>query len=127
MNIIMKNFLKSFYFAFKGIYQLFKKERNAKIHLLASIVVICCSIFFKISEIEWIIVLFSIAIIFMAEAFNTSIEKIVDFISPEYHHKAGQIKDLSAGGVLIISIAVAIVGLIIFIPKIVIHISCFFK
>jgi len=116
-NYKMKRFIKSFYFALKGIYQLLKNERNAKIHLLISIAVIGFSFYFNISKLEWIIIIFSIAAVFTAEAFNTSIEKMVDFVSPQHHEKAGQIKDLAAGAVLITAIAVAIVGLIVFIPK----------
>jgi diacylglycerol kinase (ATP) len=116
-NNKMKRFIKSFYFALKGIYQLFKNERNAKIHLLISIAVISFSFYFNISKLEWIIIIFSIAAVFTAEAFNTSIEKMVDFVSLQHHEKAGQIKDLAAGAVLITAIAVAIVGLIVFIPK----------
>jgi diacylglycerol kinase len=70
-----------------------------------------------LSTLEWMIVLFCIGWVISAESFNTAIEYVVDFISPDYHIKAGQIKDLSAGGVLIISITSSIIGIIIFLPK----------
>lgn len=110
--------INSFKYALKGIFNLFKSERNAQIHLLLAIITIAFSIYFQISNIEWILVILSIAIVFAAEAINTAIEKTVDFISPEYHEKAGEIKDISAAAVLLVAIAVAIVGAIIFLPKV---------
>lgn len=114
----MMKILHSFGYALKGIFTLFKNERNAQIHLILAFITVIFSIFFKISNTEWILVIISIAIVFAVEAINTAIEKTVDFISPEYHEKAGEIKDISAAAVLLVAIAVAIVGAIIFLPKV---------
>lgn len=110
--------LKSFKYAFNGLRILIKEEHNARIHLFATICVIIAGLFFNISMNEWIGVIFSIGLVFSLEIINSSIENIADFISPERHEMIKKIKDLSASGVLISSITALIIGLIIFIPKI---------
>ena len=116
----MKNqqgLLSSFRFAFKGVGKLFN-ERNARIHLAAAVLVVAMGAYFQISSQEWVMVIFAIGLVMAAEGFNTALENIVDLISPEIHEKAGNAKDLAAGSVLITSIAAAIIGLIIFLPRI---------
>ncbi len=110
--------LKSFKYAFNGLRILIKEEHNARIHLFATICVIIAGLFFNISMNEWIGVIFSIGLVFSLEIINSSIENIADFISPERHEMIKKIKDLSASGVLISAITALIIGLIIFIPKI---------
>jgi len=110
--------LKSFKYAFNGLRILIKEEHNARIHLFATICVIIAGLFFNISMNEWIGVIFSIGLVFILEIINSSIENIADFISPEKHEMIKRIKDLSASGVLISAITALIIGLIIFIPKI---------
>lgn len=109
---------KSFVYAFAGIKELIKKEHNAWIHCFATICVIVCGIFFNISRMEWIAVSICIGMVLMAEAFNSAIERLTDIVSPEYNKKAGKVKDLAAGAVLLAAIGAATVGLIIFIPKV---------
>lgn len=108
----------SFYYAGKGIASFFRFERNARLHLMAAILVVAASIYFRISGTEAILVTISIGFVWMTEMFNTCIEKLIDFISLERLPLLGIIKDLSAGAVLISSIAALVTGLIIFIPKI---------
>lgn len=108
---------KSFYFALKGIYILFKEEINARIHLLVALSVILSGWMLKISITEWCLVTLCITLVIMAEAFNTAIENLTDLVSPDIHPLAGKTKDLAAGAVLIISIGSSIVGLVIFLPK----------
>jgi diacylglycerol kinase len=110
--------LKSFKYAFNGLRILIKEEHNARIHLFATVCVIIAGLFFNISMNEWIGVIFSIGLVFSLEIINSSIENIADFISPEKHEMIKKIKDLSASGVLISAITALIIGLIIFIPKI---------
>lgn len=109
--------IKSFKFAFKGLLLLFRNEHNAWIHLFAAILTVIAGFYFHISPVEWMIVSLSIGAVLAAEAFNTAIEQIANFIQPEQDKRIEQIKDLAAGGVLIIAIATLAVGLIIFIPK----------
>ncbi|WP_337044105.1 diacylglycerol kinase family protein [Emticicia sp. 17c] len=109
--------LRSFKYAFQGIGVLLH-ENNARFHLFATVVVILLGLLLHISHTEWAFVIMLIGLVWAAEAFNTAIEKICDFISSEYHPLIGKIKDLAAAGVLIISIVAVIVGIIIFLPKI---------
>lgn len=110
--------IKSFGYAFTGIYELIKSEPNARIHLLATIVVAFAGFFLKISSAEWCVVLIVIALVWAAEAFNTVIEKLSDYLFPEYHETARMAKDVSAGAVLICAMVALAIGLIIFVPKI---------
>lgn len=116
MNI--QKMLKSFKFAVNGLVELAKSENNAKFHLLATIVVIIVGFLLKISQTEWITIVFAVGMVWSAEAFNTAIEKLCDFVSPNYNELIGKTKDLASGGVLAVSIAAAIAGMLIFIPKI---------
>lgn len=109
----------SFKFAFRGIILLFKNEHNSWIHLFLSILAIGLGFYFEISKLEWIGVIVSIGIVLAAEIFNTAIEQIANFIQPNQDGKIAQIKDLAAGGVLITAITAFVVGLIIFLPKII--------
>lgn len=110
--------LKSFKYAFNGLRILIKEEHNARIHLFVTIGVLIAGLFFKISINEWIAIIFSVGLVFCLEIINSSIENIADFISPERHEMIKKIKDLSASGVLISALTALIIGLIIFIPKI---------
>lgn len=109
--------IKSFKYAFAGIWSLLRNENNAQFHFLASIMVIFAGFYFKINSSEWLIIVFSIALVWSAEAFNSAIEKICDKISPEKDPIIKTIKDMSAAGVLFLAIASAVAGCIVFIPK----------
>ena len=110
--------LKSFKYAFNGLRILFKEEHNARIHLFAMICVIIAGFFFRVSLFEWIAIVFSIGLVFSLEIINSSIENMADFVSTDRNEKIKKIKDLSASGVLISALTALIIGLIIFIPKI---------
>ena len=110
--------LRSFRYAGIGIFRLFRFENNARIHLLACILVIIAGYWFKISATEWCLIVISIGLVWSAEAINTAIEKLADVVSSEYHPAIKDVKDLAAAGVLILAISAAIVGGVIFIPKI---------
>ena len=111
--------LKSFKFAFNGIKLLITREHNAWIHCFAAVCVIIAGYVFGISTTEWVAVVFAIGTVLAAEAVNSSIEAIADLVSPGYNEAIKRTKDLAAGAVLILAIAAAIVGLIIFVPKII--------
>ena len=111
--------IKSFSYAFKGLYDLVKSEPNARIHLVATIAAVSAGIFFRISNTEWCIILIVIALVWAAEAINTVIEKLVDHLFPEYHETARIVKDIAAGAVLVCAIVALICGLIVFLPKLV--------
>ncbi len=110
--------LRSFRFSFLGIRWLIEGENNARFHLLATVVVIFAGFYFDLSTVEWAIILTQIGLVWATEAFNTAIEKICDFVSPERREVIGKVKDLASAGVLIVAVVAFVVGLIIFIPKI---------
>jgi diacylglycerol kinase (ATP) len=108
---------KSAKYAFDGIINFFKAEHNAILHLLATIAVLIFAIIFHVSGVELIALIFAIGFVWAAELFNTSIEKMMDFISTEQHPKIKLIKDLSAAAVLVAACVAIAVGCIVFIPK----------
>ena len=111
--------IRSFSYAFKGLFELVKSEPNARIHLVATIAAVSAGIFLRISNAEWCIVLIVIAFVWAAEAINTVIEKLADHLFPEYHETARIAKDIAAGAVLVCAIVALICGLIVFLPKLV--------
>lgn len=111
--------LKSFRFAWDGIVSFFRYEHNAQIHLAITVLVLVLSVTLRLTKWEAIAVVFSVALVWVAEMFNTVIEKTMDFISTERHPQIKLVKDIAAGAVLIAAIAAAIVGCIIFIPKLI--------
>ena len=113
-----KKRLESFGHAFNGIGVMLKEEHNSRIHLLAAFLVIIAGFYFDISTTEWFAIVISIGIVFTAEAFNSSLENVADFISPEKHEQIKKVKDLAAAGVLMSALAALAIGLIIFLPKI---------
>ena len=110
--------LASFRYAFNGLKILIREEHNARIHLFAACCVLIAGAVFKISLSEWIAVIFCIGWVIALELINSAIENTADFISKEKNETIKKIKDLSAGAVLIAAIASAVIGLIIFLPKI---------
>ncbi len=108
--------LRSFRFAFNGIISFLRKEHNAWIHLLATIVVITLGFITNVSSGEWLALLLAVALVWMSEMFNTCIEKLIDFVSTDRHPSLKFIKDVSAGAVLVCAIISMVIGLIIFIP-----------
>lgn len=113
----LNKLIKSFGYAFRGLADLIKSERNAKIHLFITILVIIAGFIIKINATEWCIVLICIALVISTEALNTSVEKIIDHLFKDKNETARIVKDISAGAVLICAIISVICGLIIFLPK----------
>lgn len=115
-NFFIKLF-KSFGYAFKGIALLFNTQNNAKIHLLVGTFVIILGFLFQLLWYEWALIVFAIGFVLASEAINTALEFLVDMISPTYQPKAGQVKDLAAGAVLLAATTALIIGLLVFVPK----------
>lgn len=110
--------IESFKHAIHGLRSLFHQEPNARIHLLATLVVLLASWYFDIDRMEWTAILMCIGMVISAEIFNTSIENICDHISPEYHQRIKIIKDLAAAAVLVTAFIALIVAAFIFGPRI---------
>lgn len=112
--------MQSFRYAFHGIKLLVLHEHNAWIHCFAAICVIIAGLLFGLSRLEWIAIAIVIGMVIAAEAVNSSIEALADLVSPEYNEAIKRTKDLAAGAVLILAITAAVIGLLIFLPKIIV-------
>lgn len=110
--------LRSFRYAFRGILFMVKTQHNFWIHLVLAVLVIAAGFIFCISLTEWTLVVFAIGLVLSAEVFNSAIEQLTDLTSPDFHPRAGRVKDLAAGAVLLTAIAAVLIGLLIFVPKI---------
>ena len=115
----IKRLKKSFGYAFKGIDDVVSNEPNMKIHVSVAILVVIMAFLLKVSLMEWIILVLLIGAVLAAETINTTIENLVDMYTKEYNENAKVVKDTAAGTVLILAITAAIIGLMIFIPKII--------
>ncbi len=104
-------------FAFRGAILLIRTEASIKIQVFIAIVMTAVGFYFDLTATEWILQILAIALVLGIEGMNTAVEKIADFIQPEHDPKIGFIKDISAGAVMLVSIASAIIGLIIYLPK----------
>ena len=110
--------LYNFRYAFRGVRILLRDERNAWIHVASAVIVILAGACLRLSPTEWLVVVVVIAAVIAAEAFNSALERLCDRVSTEHYPLIGETKDLAAGAVLITAIGAAVVGLIIFVPKI---------
>ena len=111
--------MKSFVYAFAGIASAVRGERNMRIHLLAAVAAVSLGAWLGLSACEWTAVVVCCALVMSLECLNTAIEAAVDLASPDIHPLAKKAKDCAAGAVLIAAIGSAIVGCIIFAPKVV--------
>ncbi len=114
----LKKRLQSFKYAFNGLRVLIKEEHNSRIHLVAMLIVIAVGFLFNVKSYEWISIVLSIGIVIAFELINSAIENLADFITSDKHELIKKSKDLAAAGVFCSSIAACIVGLIIFVPRI---------
>ena len=112
-------FKKSFNHATDGIEYAINHERNLKIEIFMGILVSIAGFLFKISILEWLIIILVISMVICLELVNTSIERTVDLVTKEYKDLAKNAKDVAAGAVLIMSMFSVVVGIIIFLPKII--------
>lgn len=121
----MKNFfsiqrlVRSFGYAIKGLLHVLATQANMQIHALAIVVTTFAGLYFQISRGEWIVQTIAITIVIAAELFNTAIEQMMDLLHPERDVKAGLIKDISAGGVLVAAIGAVVVAVFIYGERIV--------
>ncbi len=110
--------IKSATHAWRGIMILFKTGHNMWVILFFGLLVACLGFILNISSTEWVMVVFAIGLVIITEAINTAIEIDIDLTSPEYHPYARDTKDVAAAAVFLSTFVAAIVGLIIFLPKI---------
>ncbi len=103
--------------ALRGCAKLFGSERNARIHLAVFVLVVVAGIYFSLDRMEWVAILLASGVVIAAEAMNTAIEGTIDLLHPQFDEKAGRIKDIAAGAVLIVTCAAIATGILVFLPK----------
>lgn len=114
----LKNRIRSVGFSLRGIAVLIRTEKSIKIQLFAAVFITMVGFFANLTATEWIAQCIIIGLVLVAEALNTAIEKIADFVQPEYDEKIGLIKDIGAGAAGIAAIISLIVAGIIYLPRI---------
>ena len=115
----MKKFLFSFAYAFKGLQYAFRTQLNFKVHSISALAAVLLGYWLNIETNDWLWICLAIGLVLISELFNTALEVLVDLVSPEYHPKAGAVKDLSAAAVLITAALAIAIGLMVFLPKII--------
>lgn len=104
----------SLWIALEGLKQVLLAEPNARIHAVLTLAVFAGAWLFKLNAREWAILALTVGLVWMAEAFNTAVERLVDLVQPEYHPAAKAVKDISAGAVLVSALTAVLVGLLLF-------------
>ena len=122
----VKRQTQSFRYAFRGIKYVVQNEHNMHIHLLASVCVVLFGFLLQINVTEWCFLVFAIGFVLFAETINTSVELLTDLVSPDFHTLAEKTKDVAAGAVVIASLTAAIIGMLVFLPKIYVLVVDFF-
>jgi len=113
-----RTFFDSFRLAFQGLAFIVANERNMKVHLFFALCALASAVFFRIPAIEFIFVVFAIALVLIAEAANTAFELLLDFVHGDaFHPNVKLLKDIVAGGVFIAAVNAFIIGAVIFIPR----------
>lgn len=107
---------KSFTYAGRGLWVFVKTTHNAWVHIAIFVIAVALGVYFGITRMEWMMLVFSGGFVLVAEAFNTAIEIDINLTSPDFHPYAKDTKDVAAGAVLISAITACIIGLLIFVP-----------
>ena len=116
-NTFFTGRLKSITYAFKGAVKLVTTEHSVMVQFSTGILLIVAGFYFNISTTEWLFQTLAIGLVLSIEGLNTAVEKVADFIHPEYHERIGFIKDIAAGAVFFAALTAIAIGLIIYIPK----------
>lgn len=116
-NSFFSGRLKSIGFAVKGAFKLITTEHSVMVQSLLALIMIVAGFVFHISREEWMMQILAFGLVLGIESLNTAVEKIADFIHPEFHDRIGFIKDIAAGAVMFAATAAIAVGLLIYVPK----------
>ncbi|GAA3960605.1 diacylglycerol kinase [Mucilaginibacter dorajii] len=116
----MKRLIRSFGFAFKGLRYATASQPNFRIHLVLAVIAVVLGFVLGISFSEWEWIVLAIAFVLVVELLNTGIETLTDLVSPGYNEKAGRVKDVCAGAVVIAALFALITGIVIFLPKLIV-------
>jgi diacylglycerol kinase (ATP) len=115
--------VESFVAAARGLVFVLASQTNARIHLAATLAVVALGLFFGVDSQDWRWLGLAIALVWIAEAFNTALESLADAVHPAQHEGIGRAKDVAAGAVLVAAIAAAAIGASIFVPRILARLS----
>lgn len=115
----IKKFINSFSYPIKGLRYAYKNEQNLAVDVGIALLVVIFGFLFRINKYEWAILVLTIGLVISCELINTAIEAVVDLVTEEYHPLAKVAKDTSAAAVLVFALVAILVGLIIFVPKII--------
>ncbi len=115
-NSFVKGRIKSFKYAILGAYKLITTEHSIMVQFSTGVLVTMLGFVFDISKTEWLFQTFAIGLVLAIEGLNTAVEKIADFIHPDFNEKIGFIKDIAAGAVTFAVVSALIIGLIIYVP-----------
>lgn len=113
-----KRLLKSFVYAFRGLVTIMREEQNLAIQTTAAVIVVIMGLFFRVSPVEWCILIISILLVILMEVANSAVERVTDILKPRIHEYVKEIKDIMAAAVMLAAISSVIVGVIIFYPYI---------
>ena len=116
-NSFISGRLKSVAFAVKGAVKLITTEHSVMVQFSIGILMSIAGFYCNITQTEWLFQTLAIGFVMSIEGLNTAVEKIADFIHPNYHKRIGFIKDIAAGAVLFAAITAIAIGLIIYVPK----------
>ena len=116
-NTLLTGRLKSVKFAFQGAIKLITTEHSVMVQFSIGILMTITGIYFQITATEWLFQTLAIGLVMSIEGLNTAVEKIADFIHPNFHEKIGFIKDIAAGAVFFAALTAIAIGLIIYVPK----------
>jgi len=114
--INLRRLVKSFKYAFRGLWKILKEEQNLRFQFFSAFLVVVLSVYFKITRIEWIILILVIGLVFLMETANSAVERITDVLKPRINNYVKEIKDIMAGAVMIASIMSVLIGILIFFP-----------
>ncbi|OYU79466.1 MAG: diacylglycerol kinase [Flavobacterium sp. BFFFF1] len=115
-NSFVTGRLKSFKFAFAGAYKLVSTEHSIMVQFSIGIIMTALGFYFGITKTEWLFQVFAIGLVLSIEGLNTAVEKIADFIHPDFHAKIGFIKDIAAGAVFFAALSALTIACIIYVP-----------
>jgi diacylglycerol kinase (ATP) len=116
-NAFITGRIKSVGYAVKGAFKLITSEHSVMIQFSLAVIMIIAGFYFDIDRYEWMMQVLAFGLVLGIESLNTAVEKLADFVHPEFHNKIGFIKDIAAGAVLFAALAAIAIGLLIYVPK----------
>lgn len=116
--IRVKRLLKSFSYAWRGLFKTFHEEQNLQIQTVSAMVAVALGLFFRISRGEWLALILAIGLVLILEIINSAVERVTDVLKPRINTYVKEIKDIMAAGVMLASITAVLIGLVIFLPQI---------